>query len=115
VRQKGVGMIWRRALAGMAALALVAAIHISLPPDWLTAAVAAQPQSTSVPNSGQPTDLAILAMYCAEAPAADALTSFFTSGATPKGCAPAVGVAIAVEENGTLLPGSPFATAVTGA
>jgi hypothetical protein len=71
-------------------------------------------QEAAEPESGAPTDLAIIALHCAEAPAADALTTYFATGAPPEACAPAVGVAIGVMENDAALPGSPFRTDVTG-
>ena len=61
-------------------------------------------------RGGQPTDLAIAALQCDEAPATEALTSFFSTGAAPTTCAPAVGVKIAVTENGDPVSGSPFTT-----
>ncbi|HET7095542.1 MAG TPA: hypothetical protein VFI22_18770, partial [Thermomicrobiales bacterium] len=107
-----------RALAWAAVLALaVAALLASLPlgrsPSPFAAIAAAQ--SAPAAQAGTPTDLALVALYCAEPPAADALTSFFTSGTAPKGCAPAVGVRFDVTENGSALAGSPFQTDTTGA
>ena len=58
----------------------------------------------------RPTDLAVVTLQCADAPEAATLTSFFSSGTPPSGCAPAVGVSIAVTENEKPLSGSPFIT-----
>ena len=41
-------------------------------------------------------------------PRAETLTSFFSSGTPPSGCAPAAGVSVAVTENEKPLSGSPF-------
>ena len=109
-------MMRQRALAWAAILALILAIQIAPLPIRLPSFIAtALAQDTTVAEAGEPTDLAVVALHCAEAPAAEALASFFATGAPPAGCAPAVGVAVAVEENGTPLPGSPFTTDVTGA
>ena len=76
--------------------------------------VTALAQNDSAADAGEPTDLAIVALQCDEAPATQALTSFFTSAALPTRCAPAVGVTIAVTENGAPVSGSPFTTDVAG-
>jgi hypothetical protein len=107
-------MIRQRALAWAAVLALVASVQFAPLPAQFSAPVAALAQDDSAADAGEPTDLAIVALHCAEAPAAEALTSFFTDGAAPTACAPAVGVTIAVTENGAPLAGSPFTTDVSG-
>ena len=71
-------------------------------------------QDASAAEAGEPTDLAVVALQCADAPAAETLTSFFSSGTPPGGCAPAVGVSIAVTENEKPLSGSPFTTDTDG-
>jgi hypothetical protein len=106
-------MIRQRALAWAAVLALVATVPIAPLPTRFSAPVALA-QDDSAADAGEPTDLAIVALLCAEAPAAEALTSFFTDGAAPTECAPAVGVEIAVTENGAPVAGSPFTTDVAG-
>ena len=65
-------------------------------------------------GAGEPTDLAVVALQCADAPATEALTSFFRSGTPPSGCGPAPGVDIAVTENEKPLSGSPFRTDSAG-
>ena len=65
-------------------------------------------------EAGEPTDLAMVALQCADAPEAEALTSFFSSGTPPGGCAPAEGVSVAVTENEKPLSGSPFTTDADG-
>ena len=107
-------MIRQRALAWAAILALVASVPIAPLPTRFSAPVVALAQDDSAADAGEPTDLAIVALHCAEAPAAEALTSFFTDGAAPTECAPAVGVTIAVTENGAPVAGSPFTTDVAG-
>ena len=107
-------MIRQRALAWAAVLALVATVPIAPLPTRFSASVVALAQDDSAADAGEPTDLAIVALHCAEAPATEALTSFFTNGTRPTRCAPAVGVAIAVTENGDPVPGSPFTTDVAG-
>jgi hypothetical protein len=107
-------MIRQRALAWAAVLALVATVPIAPLPTRISASVVALAQGDSAADVGEPTDLAIVALHCAEAPAAEALTSFFTDGAAPADCAPAVGVTIAVTENGAPVAGSPFTTDVSG-
>ena len=94
-------MIRQRALAWAAVLALVATVQTAPLPlaTRFSASVAALAQDDSAADAGEPTDLAIVALHCAEAPATEALTSFFSSGTPPSGCAPAVGVAIDVTEN----------------
>src|SRR5829696_3821250 len=109
-------MIRQRALAWAAVLALVATIQITplpLAPRTLASA-AALAQADSASDGGEPTDLAVVALHCAEAPTTEALTSFFADATLPTRCAPAVGVAIAVTENGASVPGSPFTTDVAG-
>ena len=107
-------MIRQRALAWAAVLALVATVQIAPLPPQYTVSGAALAQDESASDAGQPTDLAIVALHCAEAPAAEALTSYFANATLPSRCAPAVGVAIAVTENGDPVPGSPFTTDVAG-
>src|SRR5215207_6370474 len=107
-------MIRQRALAWAAVLALVASVQIAPLPTRFSAPVAALAQDDSAADAGEPTDLAIVALHCAEAPAAEALTSFFTDGAAPTECAPAVGVTIAVTEDGAPVAGSPLTTDVSG-
>src|SRR5215207_6524517 len=107
-------MIRQRALAWAAVLALVASVQIAPLPTRFSAPVAALAQDDSAADAGEPTDLAIVALHCAEAPAAEALTSFFTDGAAPTECAPAVGVTVSVTEDGDPIPGSPFTTDDSG-
>src|SRR5215213_2443915 len=110
-------MIRQRALAWAAVLALVATVLIAplpLPLATRFAAPVALAQDDSAAGAGEPTDLAVVALHCDAAPAAEALTSFFTDGAAPTECSPAVGVAIAVTENGAPVSGSPFTTDVSG-
>ncbi len=107
-------MIRQRALALASVLALVATIQTAPLSPQFSASVAARAQDTSAADAGEPTDLAIVALHCAEAPDTEALTSFFASATIPTRCAPAVGVAIAVTENGAPVPGSPFTTDVAG-
>src|SRR5215213_5352196 len=108
-------MIRQRALAWAVVLALVATVQIApLPTRLPTPFTAALAQGDPAADAGKPTDLAIVALHCAEAPATEALTSFFASASSPARCAPAVGVAIAVTENGDPVPGSPFTTDVDG-
>src|SRR5215213_2563094 len=104
-------MIRQRALAWAAVLALVTSIQIAPLPlaPLFSAPVVALAQDDSA-EADEPTDLAIAALHCAEAPAAEALTSFFTTGAAPSECAPAVGVGITVTEDGAPVSGSPFTT-----
>ena len=45
-------------------------------------------QDDSATDAGEPTDLAVVALNCAEAPNTEALTSFFTDGTPPNECAP---------------------------
>jgi hypothetical protein len=105
----------QRALAWAAVLALVFAVQLApLPigiPDLATAVLA---QDATSNEASESTDLAVVALHCAEAPAADSLASYLATGAPPAGCAPAVGVAVTVTEDDAPLPGSPFATDVTG-
>src|SRR5215218_5036958 len=105
-------MIRQRALAWVALLALVVTAQVAPLPTRFSAPVVALAQEDSA--AGDPTDLAIVALHCAEAPATEALTSFLSSATPPTGCAPAVGVAVAVTENGDPVPGSPFTTDVAG-
>ena len=109
-------MIRQRALAWAAVLALVATVQTAPLPlaTRFSASVAALAQDDSAADAGEPTDLAIVALHCAEAPATEALTSYFASATPPTRCAPAVGVAIAVTENGAPVSGSPFTTDVAG-
>ena len=109
-------MIRQRALAWAAVLALVATIQIAPLPlaPRIAASGVALAQADSATDGGEPTDLAVVALHCAEAPGTEALTSFFSGGTLPPRCAPAVGVAIAVTENGAPVPGSPFTTDVAG-
>jgi ribose 1,5-bisphosphokinase PhnN len=74
----------------------------------------AMAQGTPVAEAGGVAELAVAALHCAETPAAEALGSYFATGQPPIGCAPAVGVAIDIEEEGDALPGSPFATDTAG-
>ena len=77
-------MIRQRALAWAAVLALVATVPIAPLPTRFSAPVALA-QDDSAADAGEPTDLAIVALQCAEAPAAEALTSFFsTEGGTDR-------------------------------
>jgi hypothetical protein len=108
-------MIRQRALAWAVVLALVATVQIAPVPTRFSAPVGtALAQDAPAAGSGEPTDLAVAALHCTEAPAAEALSTFLATGTPPAGCAPAVGVVVAVEEDGSALPGSPFATDVTG-
>ena len=88
-------MIRQRALAWATVLALVATVVVAPLSPRFSPPVAALAQDDSAADAGEPTDLAIVALHCAEAPAAEALTSYFTSATPPTRCAPAVGVAIA--------------------
>src|SRR5829696_6024393 len=109
-------MIRQRALAWAAVLALVASVLIAplpLPLATRFAAPVALAQDDSA-DAGEPTDLAVVGLHCAAAPAAEALTSFLADGAAPTECAPAVGVTIVVTENGAPVSGSPFTTDVSG-
>src|SRR5688500_1370424 len=107
-------MIRQRALAWAAILALVATVQSTPLPTRFFSPVAALAQDDAAADAGDPTDLAIVALQCAAAPDSEALTSFFSGGTPPTGCAPAVGVDIAVAENGNPVPGSPFTTDATG-
>jgi hypothetical protein len=107
-------MIRQRALAWATVLALVATVVVAPLSPRYSPSVAALAQDDSTADAGEPTDLAIVALHCAEAPAAEALTSYFTSATPPTMCAPAVGVGIAVSENGDPVPGGPFTTDVDG-
>jgi hypothetical protein len=108
-------MIRQRALAWAAALALAATVSMApLPARFSAPVTSALAQGDSAAEAGEPTDLAIAALHCAEAPATEALTSFLTTGAAPSACSPAVGVTISVSENGAPVPGSPFTTDVAG-
>ena len=81
-------MIWQRALAWAAVLALVATVSIAPLPARILALVVALAQDDSATDAGEPTDLAVVALNCAEAPNTEALTSFFTDGTPPNECAP---------------------------
>ena len=84
-------MIRQRALAWAAVLALVATVSIApLPARFAAPVSSALAQEDSAAAAGEPTDLAIAALQCDEAPATEALTSFFSTGAAPTTCAPAV-------------------------
>ncbi len=106
----------RRHRALALAVVLVVVCLVPIAPRSLGAfvPVSALAQEAAEPEPGSPTDLAIIALHCAEAPAADALTSYFATGAPPDACAPAVGVAITVSEGDAALPDSPFRTDVAG-
>src|ERR687894_2580144 len=106
-------MIRQRALAWAVVLALVATVQ-SAPLPAQFAASAALAQDDSAADTGEPTDLAIVALHCAEAPVAEALTSFFADATLPARCAPAVGATLTVTENGDPVSGSPFTTDVDG-
>jgi hypothetical protein len=107
-------MIRQRALAWATVLALVATVQSAPLPARFSASVAALAQDDSAADTGEPTDLAIVALHCAEAPAAEALTTFFASATLPTRCAPAVGVTLTITENGDPVSGSPFTTDVAG-
>src|SRR5215213_6842370 len=84
-------MIRQRALAWAVVLALVATVQIApLPTRLPTPFTAALAQGDPAADAGKLTDLAIVALHCAEAPATEALTSFFASASPPARCAPAV-------------------------
>ena len=103
------------ALRWAATLALVATVAMApLPARLLAPNSLALAQETSAVDAGEPADLAIAALHCAEAPAAEALTAFFATGETPGGCSPAVGVTVAVSEDDAPIPGSPAATDING-
>ena len=105
-------MIRQRALAWAAVLALVATVQSAPLPARFSASVAALAQDDSAADTGERTDLAIVALHCAEAPVAEALTSFLADATLPARCAPAVGVTLTVTENGDPVSGSPFTTDV---
>ena len=107
-------MIRQRALAWAAVLALVATVQSAPLPARFSASVAALAQDDSAADTGERTDLAIVALHCAEAPVAEALTSFLADATLPARCAPAVGVTLTVTENGDPVSGSPFTTDVAG-
>src|SRR4051794_15563607 len=112
---QGVCMVRQRALAWAAVLALIASVTMApLPAGFAVRVGSALAQEDSAAAAGEPTDLAIAALQCDEAPATVALTSFFSTGAAPTTCAPAAGVKIAVTENGDPVPGSPFTTDSAG-
>ncbi len=99
----------QRALRWAAVLTLVATVSITpLPAGFSAPVTPALAQSDAA--ASEAADLAIAALHCAEAPATEALTAFFTTGAAPSGCAPAVGVTISVSENGAPVPSSPATT-----
>lgn len=104
----------RRAFAMAVVLVVVCLVPFAPRSLGLFVPISALAQEAAEPASGDPTDLAIVALHCAEAPAADALTSYFATGAPPEACAPAVGVAIIVSEDDAALPDSPFRTDVAG-
>lgn len=108
-------MIRQRALAWAAILGLIVSIQIAPLPARFSLSSAALAQDNAAAGAGDPTDLAIVALHCANAPDTEALTSFFSSGVAPTGCEPAVGVGIAVTEEGSAVSGSPFTTDVSGA
>ncbi|MDF2760567.1 MAG: hypothetical protein K0S99_3202, partial [Thermomicrobiales bacterium] len=107
-------MIRQRALAWAAVLALVVTVSIAPIPTRFLASPVALAQDDSAADAGEPTDLAIVALQCAEAPNTEALTSFFTDGTAPNECAPAVDVEITVTEDGDPVPGSPLTTDDSG-
>jgi hypothetical protein len=108
-------MIRQRVLAWPAILALVVAVQLASLSIRLPASLAETlAQAAPTAAAGQPIDLPVVALYCAAAPAAEALTTFLASGTAPTGCAPAVGARIAVTENGSPLAGSPFTTDTSG-
>lgn len=105
----------QRALRWAALLTLVATVSLApLSAGFTASATAALAQNDAAVDAGEPADLAIAALNCAEAPASEALTAFFTSGAAPSGCSPAAGVTITVSENGAPVPSSPSTTDVDG-
>ncbi len=63
-------MIRQRALAWAAVLALVATVQSAPLPARFSASGAALAQDDSSAGTGEATDLAIVALHCAEAPAA---------------------------------------------
>ena len=81
-------MIWQRALAWAAVLALVATVVDRTPTSSNLGPRVALAQDDSATDAGEPTDLAVVALNCAEAPKREALTSFFTDGTPPNECAP---------------------------
>src|SRR5215211_2385159 len=107
-------MIRQRALAWAAVLALIGTVQTAPLAIRFSAPVAALAQSDFAAGAGESTDLAIVALHCAEAPATEALASFFASATPPAMCAPAVGVAITVTAQGDPVQGSPFTTDVAG-
>lgn len=104
-------MIRQCALRWATLLTLVATLAIAPLPAGFSAPVSpALAQSDAAADAGEQADLAIAVLDCAEAPATEALTAFFTSGTAPGGCSPAVGVTISVSEQGTPVPSSPATT-----
>jgi hypothetical protein len=103
-----------RALGLAVVLVVVCLVPIAPSSLGLITPISVLAQDAGEPEAGAPTDLAVVALHCAEAPAADALTSYFATGTPPEACAPAVGVAIIVSENDAALPNSPFRTDVAG-
>lgn len=91
------------------AVAGAAVLFVNVP-----SSVATELAQDTPAGEGEPTDLAVVALQCADAPATDALTSFFSSGTPPGGCEPAAGVDIAVTENEKPLSASPFRTDTSG-
>jgi hypothetical protein len=107
-------MIRQRVLTLGAVLALLVSVQIAPLPIRPAAPFAAMAQGTPTATAGTPTDLAVVALQCAEAPSADALATYFASGAPPTGCAHAAGVRVAIEENAKPLSGSPFTADTAG-
>ena len=106
-------MIRQRALAWAAVLALVVSVQGgSLPARFSASAALAQDDAAT--TTGEPAELAIAALHCAEAPGAEALTTYITDATLPARCAPAVGVTVTVTENGEPVSGNPFTTGVDG-
>ena len=105
----------QRALRWAALLILVAMVSLAPLSAGFTAPVtAALAQNDAAVDAGEPADLAIAALNCAEAPASEALTAFFSTGTAPGGCSPAEGVTISVSEDGDPVPSSPSTTDVDG-
>ncbi|MFN8677466.1 MAG: hypothetical protein U0Z70_13915 [Thermomicrobiales bacterium] len=107
-------MIWKCALRWAAVLALVAMVALAPLPARFAAPVTSALAQDAAVDAGEPADLAIAALHCAEAPETEALTTFFTTGTAPGGCSPAVGVTISVSEDGAPVSSSPAATDVNG-
>ena len=92
------------------AVAGAAVLFVNVP----TAVASELAQDAPATEAGEATDLAVVALQCADAPEAEPLTSFFGSGTPPSGCTPAKGVSVAVTENEKPLSGSPFTTDADG-